>query len=249
MTELSGGNFREGSPPEELRQRLLDFAKGSTPEREGLLPELIGFIKRTTTKEVLQEIAPIQERDYGSPFRYAIADSLTSILRTDVGPIDPWAGGFTAVLMSSDGEVLAAESNPMGKVYDEHGKNLFPYALTKAVFGLHLARNGSLNGLNDAENFKYIESLGFTPGIDLFLGEALHLDGSVIGVAGCELTEEYVNGLLPPAMRDNYGTDFLAGYADMCFARSLVASTMFPNEGRNTVLDEPELFAQLRRSH
>lgn len=178
----------------------------------------------------------------------------------------PWSGSFTIVVLGVDGNIIAAAANPTGPVYKEYGENLFQYALIKAVLRLHLERAGWYTGLDNDENQAYLREL-LPENEQIYLGEAKGEGLPIVGASGCELTHEYRNDIAPGIPPEN--VNFLAGYADQLFAEIVLVQfatnfEMAEKIGRiacdtsvQSALDrvkpepveEPSLFAQLRRAH
>lgn len=239
-----------------LQGELRVFAQLNTEQRERYLSKMTHLVKDIATPEVMTMAThPLKNhyleqmgKNFGPPFYNAINDSLKTTFKTPNGEIKSWEGGYTAVMVNKEGVLLAAATNPTGRVYDQYGTNLFPYALNKAVFELHLnLADKEIGGLNDPKNFAYLEGLGFEYGKDLFLGTNSFPDGTVIGTSGCELSKQYMDGLLPQSMSGDYSVDFLAGLGDMYFARMITGQSMFHAEPH--AMEEPKFFAKLRRAH
>lgn len=255
MVNVESPEFSADINAERLQNVLKAFAIFDTEQRERRLPDLIKFIKEIATPEVMaiathplkNKYLEQMSKNFGPPFLWAISNALKASFKTPKGEMQSWEGGYTLVMIDQDGILLAAATNPVGEVYNQYGKNLFPYALSKAVFELHLNLADKKSGLDKEENFDYIESLGFEYGKDLFMGTNSFPNGTVIGASGCELSRDYVNSLLPESMRDSYPVDFLAGAADRYFARMVAAQSMFHTEPH--AMEEPKLFAELRRAH
>lgn len=241
-------------------EQLLDELRGfaalkpveGTKERENRLPELVRFIRRFGKEERLADaLASHLKSPWAPPQPLVEAIRCATLTQFDVGGkrILPWGGGFTVVILSHEGETRGVR-RPVGRVYEEYGQNLYPYALTKALFTMHLHLSSREGGLDKLDNFNYLESLGFKRGEDLFLGENQLGTGdhvTYIGASGCELAEAYVSDLLPKDMRESYSVDFIAGHADMIFARSIAGYLMFP--GTPAPIQEPKFFSQLRIAH
>ena len=238
----------------ELQGILKTFASLDTPSRERGLPIMFNVIRSHTTPEVLAIATnplnnpDLGDRDYRPSFRGAIGEAMDFSFITPNGEKKSWEGGYTVVMMNRQGILLAADANPEGKVYEKYGKNLFPYALFKAVILLHLELAGRSGGLQNEENFRYLRELGFEHGRELFKGAVIHPGGhAILGASGCELSEEYMNSLLPASMVGRNSVNFLAGYADRCFALMVGGQSAFHSDTRT--LKEPKLFAELRRAH
>lgn len=232
----------------EIQSSLHDFAAASTKKRETRILNLAEVIKSSVTPEVLAGISGSGDRLF---LRHATSLALKTKFDTGVGkPFLPWEGGYTVVMLDRDGSVVSWDHRLVGRVYqqEQYHNNLYPYALTKALIRLHLLLDGRQGGLEVPENQKYMQKLGFVPGVNLFRGESIYPGFSQpfpIGASGCELKMEYIDGLLPSKME--YGYEFLAGQADMEFAELVGALLLTPDMPR--VIPEPKFFWDLRNSH
>ncbi len=254
-----------------LLDTLALFGDGSDEQRERELLNTVTTVKTLAKKDVIAEVTDLARNpdlkgtDFRRRFKEAVESAGSSRFKVETGVVKPWVGGFTVTLLDPHGRILAAEANPQGEVYskENYGDDLYAFALAKAVLSLHLDKMGKPGGLDNEENLEYLKELGFKLGEDLFLGEAQVLFWNstlgakrrsisplatqvYIGASGCEMTQKYVDSLLPSDMHAK--VDFLAGFADQVFAQT-VSSKMVHGIGSASIIEEPELFAHLRRAH
>ncbi len=255
--EFDRGEVRNQA--EILKDDLRAFAAKDTKTRENRLFDIVSSIKNNASLESILELTSpnknieLERIDY-RPYLYSAARKTTNTLFT-VGKekVKPWEGGFTVISLRQDGTIPAGITNPRGRVYKEYGQNLYPYALTKAMFSLHLYLSGKKGGLGEVENIRYLQGLGFRGGENLFLGEAIvpgpEGSSSFIGASGCELQSDYINSLLPRGMQYQYPVDFLAGRADHEFALQVAVNLKFSEAATQPVISEPKFFSDLRFAH
>lgn len=236
-----------------LKDSLVEFATSNDRMRENLIPGLVRFIRKFgNDQEIGAELVAHMESPWHDPQHLAEAircAALTPFYVKDSQRVLPWTGGFTVVALSSKGEFMG-HRKVEGRVYREIGDNLYPYALTKAMLRMHLDFSGREGGLDNEQNFYYFEDLGLHRGDDLFLGESQlgnRDNRSYIGVSGCELAWKYVQELIPSDMHAYTTVDYIAGHADMIFARNVAGYLMIP--GEPAPIKEPPFFTQLRMAH
>lgn len=243
------GSCEPITPAQELQTELLAFAASNTAEREANLAGLVDYIAAVTTRatldEMLGKVMQSEQVDLRPNFRLAVLKTLQTRLIVDEEPTIPWVGNYTVVAIDSEGCLRAAEAWAEGKAYQKHGPDLFAPALTKAVIQQHLLLKGNFSGIEDRENDKYVAKLITR---DRYLGAVCALDSkTVVAASGCELRPEYINGLVPEDMQDQYSSNFLTGRANLLFAKQ-VADYWFDQSLIHEV-EEPEFFDQFRRSH
>ena len=155
-----------------------------------------------------------------------------------------WDGGYTVVVLDWAGTILAFSVKRKGPIYERYG-DLLPYAMKKAIFRFHLELAHADGGLDSEGNLSYLRSL--LPGETIFLGEAetSFMQGMpiIIGVSGAPLASKYRQKLAPMLPEV---VEFVAGAADQVFAELI---GKIPGDAAFPIVDEPDVFAWLRRAH
>ncbi len=187
---------------QELQERLKNFAVKTNRDRADdlniICNELLNvdnnILSYLEDSESQQRLIRAVGTTLRTPFKLA-----------DDRRVIPWAGGYTIVAIDKNGVFKAALSNPVGRVYENHGTNLNPYALTKAVERLHLFLSIKSTGLENSQNYNLIQEIRGRRH-PVYLGEAMSekflssdedLDPVILGASGCELTPEYQSSLAP----------------------------------------------------
>lgn len=178
---------------QELQSKLSTYATSNI----GKLEEGLFNICNTFSGVDSQLLAYLIDPESQSRLTKAIDLTLeTPFVLDDLTEILPYIGGFTMVAINEKGDIKAAHTNPEGSVYEYHGDNLYPYALSKAVQRLFLVRIGSReHGLENPRNYSYIR--GFISPQHVFLGEAystpartktMPSEHLILGASGCKLS-------------------------------------------------------------
>ncbi|HSX40615.1 MAG TPA: hypothetical protein VLF68_03295 [Candidatus Saccharimonadales bacterium] len=242
----------ESSPSEQaIKEELLSFTNADSATRKARLPWIVQGLPKLIGPTMAERLTDplrnpeLQGKITTQDVQTAVQKALATPFRGIYPPVDmhPWEGGYTVAVVG-DGKLYAVVSNPVGPIY-EKPHNLIPDAVGKANLSFFLKEEGDLM-LDSDQAINDLEKLGLN---DICLGEAWGNRNGVrihVGVSGCELNQDYIDGLVPSSERGIYHPDFLTGRTDQIFAR-LVADALSDKSHRH--LREPDVFSELRRSH
>lgn len=251
---------------DELERRLSEFSMFEGEIRGRVLPDHLTFIKRGLNPGELANYIESKNKlrgwDTYTPFaallQKAVTDTVELKMIVDGEMLPAWEGGYTVVALNTvGGDVLGGLCNRKGAVYNEYKDSLYPFALSKALMGMHLLLSAKTQGIRNEENYRHLKDVGVSP---IFMGDSwIGIFGGTtvqFGTSGCELDHAYRQLLVPEGLKPLLNADFVAGYGDDMFARQLSEMVGdFDVLGRNGNLvpkvsfKEPEFLSLLRRSH
>lgn len=235
----------------QLQSELHEFVR-SPANQQSSLPTLIETIHQLANRKTLEFLA--RQSPFQKGLERAIINTLdTPFLRTDGSEVKPWKGGFTIVVLISNGTFVGAGERRIGSSYRPPSTDLFPYALSKAAIDLYLFYHELSGGIE--ENWSLLEPL-MPQGRVLYQGdyttEPVQMDGMssrlMIGASGTELTHPYRESLAPGMIRRRDGVNFILGYSETTFAQVLGRKLALPKLGVETY-PEPDIFRRFPRLH
>lgn len=230
-----------------LKDSLKKFASSNTEQREAQLPQLTLFIKKNVNESVLKELIGI-DSEFNQKLTSAVELTIQTPFDVKGKPVNPWTGEHTIVALDSDGYVVGACCNPT-KALKSYG-DLHPYALTKALFSLHLYKADREEGLENEDNLDYISSIAhkevliFTgaPKKPLFMPDE---KSYYLGSSGCAVKKNYLKELLGGATP---APDTQAGRFDGIFAE-MTQFYMADNASESKKMPEPTAVREMRRNN
>ncbi len=243
---------------EYLQRELKSFIGNQPEEREENLGKLINNVRRWSSTEVMAHLT--SGHDYNSRLAWAArAATQTEYYNEVTGTlVTPWNGGYTLVAITPSADIVAAVSNPVGEVY-KHYQDLFPYAMSKAVLAWYLSLMGEDPSIDNEVNWEHMKPKLAKANLGLFQGDYVTqpietpfgVSPLIIGASGCELTEEYLEPMLPMSLYDlpqRLRVNNTAGEGDTQFA-TLVGHRLENPQADESIVKEPEVFRKNRRIH
>lgn len=208
---------------EQLASKLREFAalEELHSKEEGLW-HLVRQIEEDARAATVERLA--KKHDYQDVVATAIEKTLTTpMIRMGQTLKGIWVGGYTVVVLASNGEIIGAHSNAQGPSWrDEHDK--YAHALTKALLAKQLHDAHRNQGLDYDDNQQYLQAL-MLGRKDFYLGDYVAGKQNMpttpvfVGTSGCDLQPSYLRNLAPGILTRN--SNALAGQGDRLFAHKV----------------------------
>lgn len=227
MTENNGSGFHsEGNPTIEQRANnltsyLTSFASSDTEMREVMFARMKPFLEENATREVLEALSGVGERNQ------ELAQAMEAVFQNTSEEKNLWTGSGTVVLIGRDGTILGFHGvQPKDMSHYGGNFNFFAPALEKAMASLHLALDNKVGGL--AAHSDYLKRIGYarhegSPESSVVLNDGTEL---FVGGSGCEVNPVFNEEIPDP---DNEGHFRLAGWWDQVFVEQVVKAINDPN--------------------